>query len=119
MQRVRASPATRRILAHFMHKFALFKLLNDKYFLCLLSVKRKFSWCNCNSLSRPKKTLKANKTIWQPYGGELGVELGGKIPPPCMREKDARNKQANGQAISANTDILHVGIVSWTRGGVH
>ena len=66
-----------------------------------------------------KKTLKANKTIWQPYGGELGVELGGKIPPPCMREKDARNKQANGQAISANTDILHVGIVSWTRGGVH
>ena len=50
-------------------------------FLCLLSVKRKFPRCVCNSLSRPKKNISSTQ-----FGSRFSVDYkffaGGGNPPP-------------------------------------
>jgi len=69
---------------HFRHKFAPFYCLMRNNFQCLLSIKRKSLWYNCNSFSRPKNRFRAYNSVAVLGGWKFFCGLG--FPPKTMLE---------------------------------
>ena len=60
-------------------------------FMCLLSIKRKFPWYTCSSLSRPKKRFKAHN-LAAVEGGIVSLRGRNFHPPP---QKDSWNRHCS------------------------